>query len=57
MEEQYWQQFMKSGNVTDYLDYKMEMYGHRERDRYKDMTEEVDKNSVYAGENYRNKQE
>ncbi len=57
MEEQYWKQFMKSGDVTDYLGYKMEMYGHQESDRYQGMTEEVDKSGVYAGENYRNKQE
>ena len=28
MEQKYWEQFMKTGGVTDYLDYKMEMYGH-----------------------------
>lgn len=57
MEEQYWQQFMKSGNVADYLDYKMEMYGHRKCGRYKGVTEEADKSSIYAGKNDRNKQE
>lgn len=28
MEEQYWKQFTQTGAVTDYLGYKMEMYGH-----------------------------
>lgn len=53
MEEQYWKQFMESGDVRDYLGYKMEVYGHRERDRYQSITEEADKNSTYAEENYR----
>lgn len=48
MEEQYWQQFMKSGDVADYLGYKMEMYGHRENDRHQNVTEEVNKNGAYA---------
>lgn len=28
MEQKYWEQFMKSGDVSDYLGYKMEVYGH-----------------------------
>ena len=28
MEEQYWKHFTETGNVSDYLDYKMEVYGH-----------------------------
>lgn len=28
MEEQYWKQFTQTGAVTDYLGYKMEVYGH-----------------------------
>lgn len=28
MEEQYWKHFTKTGAVTDYLGYKMEVYGH-----------------------------
>lgn len=28
MEQKYWEQFMKTGGVTDYLGYKMEVYGH-----------------------------
>lgn len=29
MEQRYWEQFMKTGGVCDYLGYKMEEYGHR----------------------------
>lgn len=28
MEKQYWEQFLKTGGVCDYLGYKMEVYGH-----------------------------
>lgn len=28
MEQIYWEQFMKNGGVCDYLEYKMEVYGH-----------------------------
>lgn len=28
MEEKYWEQFMRTGGLTDYLAYKMELYGH-----------------------------
>lgn len=28
MEQSYWEQFMKTGGVCDYLGYKMEEYGH-----------------------------
>lgn len=28
MEQRYWEQFMKTGGICDYLDYKMEAYGH-----------------------------
>lgn len=28
MEQKYWEQFIKSGEVSDYLGYKMEVYGH-----------------------------
>lgn len=28
MEQKYWEQFTKSGEVSDYLGYKMEVYGH-----------------------------
>lgn len=28
MEQKYWEQFLKSGDVSDYLGYKMEVYGH-----------------------------
>ncbi len=30
MEQKYWEQFMKTGEVCDYLGYKMEVYGHSE---------------------------
>ncbi len=30
MEKRYWEQFSKTGGVCDYLEYKMELYGHRE---------------------------
>ncbi len=29
MEQKYWEQFVKTGGVADYLGYKMEVYGHR----------------------------
>lgn len=32
MEQKYWEQFMKTGGVTDYLGYKMEVYGHCQRE-------------------------
>lgn len=28
MEQKYWEQFAKTGGVCDYLEYKMERYGH-----------------------------
>lgn len=28
MEQRYWEQFMKTGGICDYLGYKMEEYGH-----------------------------
>lgn len=28
MEQQYWNEFLKTGGVCDYLGYKMEVYGH-----------------------------
>ena len=28
MEKRYWEQFSKTGGVCDYLEYKMELYGH-----------------------------
>lgn len=28
MEQKYWEQFLKSGGICDYLGYKMEVYGH-----------------------------
>lgn len=28
MEQRYWEQFMKTGGICDYLGYKMEVYGH-----------------------------
>ncbi len=28
MEQRYWEQFMKTGGICDYLGYKMEAYGH-----------------------------
>ena len=28
MEQRYWEEFMKTGGVCDYLGYKMEAYGH-----------------------------
>lgn len=28
MEQKYWEQFLKSGDVSDYLGYRMEVYGH-----------------------------
>ncbi|MCI9439723.1 MAG: hypothetical protein HFH15_00490 [Ruminococcus sp.] len=28
MEQKYWEQFMKTGGICDYLGYKMEAYGH-----------------------------
>lgn len=30
MEQKYWEQFMKTGGVCDYLGYKMEVYGHNQ---------------------------
>ncbi|MEY8495203.1 hypothetical protein AALC16_19620 [Lachnospiraceae bacterium 29-91] len=30
MEKRYWEQFSKTGGVCDYLEYKMELYGHGE---------------------------
>lgn len=40
MEQRYWEQFMKSGSVADYLDYKRETgkispYGKNRQDRGK----------------------
>lgn len=33
MEQRYWEQFMKTGGICDYLGYKMEVYGHaKDRD-------------------------
>lgn len=28
MEQQYWKDFVQTGGVTEYLTYKMEVYGH-----------------------------
>ena len=28
MEEKYWKKFMQTGGPIDYLEYKMEVYGH-----------------------------
>lgn len=28
MEQKYWEYFLKTGGVCDYLGYKMEVYGH-----------------------------
>ncbi len=28
MEQKYWEQFMKTGGICDYLGYKMEVYAH-----------------------------
>lgn len=37
MEQRYWEQFMKTGGICDYLGYKMEVYSHhrdiREREK------------------------
>ena len=33
MEQQYWNEFLKTGGVCDYLGYKMEVYGHGENQK------------------------
>lgn len=56
MEEQYWKQFTETGAVTDYLGYKMEVYGHGGGSESRSNAEES-KNSRYDGDIYRSKQE
>lgn len=45
MEQRYWEQFMKSGGVCDYLGYKMEVYGH---DQGRDTGQEEQKTQCNA---------
>ena len=33
MEQRYWEQFTKTGGGCDYLEYKMEVYGHGENQK------------------------
>ncbi len=45
MEQRYWEQFMKTGGICDYLGYKMEVYGHG---KGRDNGQEADKNTEAA---------
>ncbi len=62
MEEQYWEHFAKTGAVTDYLSYKMEVYGHcraetkgvSERDRGNNFESDcIDRNGAFNDTNRR----
>lgn len=58
MEQKYWEQFMKSGDVSDYLGYKMEVYGHsggwKEQDREKQVeSDRIDRDGTFYGADWR----
>lgn len=61
MEEQYWQQFMKSGDVMDYLGYKMEVYGHNGNSDKSEQplrsnsveSDRIDRNGAFNGTDWR----
>ena len=58
MERKYWEQFMKSGDVSDYLGYKMEVYGHcvdwKEQDREEQVeSDRIDRNGAFNSADWR----
>lgn len=56
MEELYWKQFTETGDVTDYLGYKMEVYGHGGGSENRSNVEES-KSGRYDRDIYCSKQE
>ena len=55
MEEKYWEQFMRTGGLTDYLEYKMEMYGHTGEQNAGESVESdcIDRNGAFYNTDWR----
>ncbi len=49
MEEKYWEKFIETGGLTEYLEYKMEMYGHASKQNMGERIESgcIDRNGAF----------